>query len=106
MVPFAISGMLVLDVDSRHPQLGLDRIDDFQAQVHGIADRPLLVVVIGKRDRGVAVADRDRAAVLDFRERAFLRGGGIGESESQGSNSQSDRSGHVSLLVIRSNRRP
>ena len=50
---------LVVDLDRRHLQLGFDRVDDPVAQVHRVADRLLLVVVVGEGDRGVAVADGD-----------------------------------------------
>ena len=43
------SDELVLDVELRHLQLVLDRIDDAQAQVDSVADRLLLVVVIGEQ---------------------------------------------------------
>jgi hypothetical protein len=60
-------------------ELGLERgklerilhpIDDAGAQIHSIAHDLLLVVVIGKRHRGLAVPERDRARILDLLERA------------------------------------
>ena len=51
-------------------QLLLDRVDDAVAQIRGVADDLLIVVVIGTRHRRLAIAERDRAGVLDLLERA------------------------------------
>jgi len=54
IVPFAISGMrspsdeLVPDVELGHLELALHRVDDPQAQLERVADRLLLVVVVGE----------------------------------------------------------
>jgi hypothetical protein len=72
---------LVVGFQVRHLQLGLHRVDDLRAQVHGVADGPLLVVVVGERQRGVAVADGDRARILDFLQGAFLSEGRKGNCE-------------------------
>src|SRR5262245_19333379 len=45
-------------------------IDDARAQIHGIAYHLLLIVVVGKRHRGLAVAESDGARILDLLERA------------------------------------
>ena len=55
------------------PQLLLHGVDDPVAEVHGVADGLLLVVVIGKRNREFAVGERDRAGLLDFLQRSFQR---------------------------------
>src|SRR5687767_15458422 len=57
------------------PYTTLFRSDDARAEIHGVADRLLLVVVVRERHRGVAVADGDAAAVPDLLQRAFLRRG-------------------------------
>ena len=67
-------------------EVRLHRIDDLVAEVHGVADDLLLVVIVGERNRGFAVADCDRAGILDFLERAVLCGGGAGE-QADGRNS-------------------
>jgi hypothetical protein len=54
----------------RVAELGLDRVDDLHAEVHRVPDDLLLVVVVGERDRGVAVPERDAARILDLLERA------------------------------------
>src|SRR5713101_4447989 len=96
---------LVLDLELGHLQLALHRVHDPQAQIHRVADRLLLVVVVGERDRGVAVSAGDRAAVLDVFQGAFLRRGGSCDGQGEGGKNQRDRSGHVGLLVGRSSRR-
>src|SRR5262249_24985415 len=59
-----------LGFEVRKLEVFLHPIDDPRAEIHGIAHNLLLVVVIGERDRGLAVAERDRAGVLDLLERA------------------------------------
>src|SRR6185369_3884749 len=44
-------------------------------EVHGIADGLLLVVVVRERQRCIAVADRNRAGILDLLQRAILSEG-------------------------------
>jgi hypothetical protein len=60
-----------LDGDSRQLQLGLDRVHDLVTDVERVADGLVFVVVVGERDRGVAVAQRDGARILDLVERAL-----------------------------------
>ncbi len=59
-----------LDLELVELELLLHGIDDLVADVHGVADGLLVVVEIGERDRGIAVAERDRAGVLDVLQRA------------------------------------
>src|SRR6516164_5320270 len=75
-VPLAINGMRVAEVT------GLSLVSRFaslrsfftpstiRAEIHGVAHDLLLVVVVGERHRGLAVAERDRAGLLDLLERA------------------------------------
>jgi hypothetical protein len=79
---------LVVDLEVRHLQLVLHRVDDLHAQVHRIADRLLLVVVVGEGNGSVAVADGDGAGILDFLQRAFLRGDWQGNRQ-RGKNGES-----------------
>jgi hypothetical protein len=65
-VPLAISGMRELG----ELELGFHCVDDPVAKVHGIADGLLLVVIVGERHRGFAVAQRDGACFLDLLERS------------------------------------
>jgi hypothetical protein len=59
-----------LDVELRKLELALHPLDDAPAEIHGVAHHLLLVVVVGERHRGLAVAERNRAGVLDLLERA------------------------------------
>ena len=77
MVPFAISGMRFAEVTGLSLTSSLASLSSaftastiVAAEVHGVADGLLLVVVVGERHRGLAVAERDRAGVLDLLERA------------------------------------
>src|SRR5262249_36418682 len=54
----------------RELEVFLHTIDDPGAEIHGLTYDLLLVIVIRKRDRGLAVAERDSAGVLDLLERA------------------------------------
>ncbi len=68
-------------------QLLLHRIDDAITDVHGEADRLLVVVEIGKRNRRIAIADGDGAGFLDVLQRSgeLLRhGGACAQSAGQG----------------------
>ena len=60
---------LQVDLEIGHLELGLHRVDDLHAEVHRVADRLLLVVEVGKRDRRFAVAERNRSRFLDLLER-------------------------------------
>ena len=60
----------VLDVNLGELELRLDRLDDLAADIQSVADRLLLVVIVGERDRGIAVANRDAASILDLFQRA------------------------------------
>src|SRR5215813_1418976 len=59
-----------LGFEVRKLELFLHPIDDPRAEIHGVAHDLLPVVVVGERYRGLAVAERDRAGVLDLLERA------------------------------------
>src|SRR6185369_4926473 len=59
-------------LDAGEFELLLDRAHDAHADVDRVADRLLLVVVVGERDRRVAMADGDGAGLLDLVEGAFL----------------------------------
>ena len=54
-----------LDLELVELELLLHGVDDLVANVHGEADRLLVVVEIGERNRGIAEAERDRAGLLD-----------------------------------------
>ncbi len=81
---------LQLDLEFAELEVRLHRVDDLVAEVHRIADDLLLVVIVGERKRRFAMADRDRAGILDFFERTLLRGGGAGE-QADGRNSHDHR---------------
>src|SRR5262245_49484810 len=70
---------LQLDLEFAELEVLLHRIDDLVAEVHGVADDLLLVVIVGERNRGFTVADRDRAGILDLLKCAVLCCGGAGE---------------------------
>jgi len=73
---------LILHVEFRQLEVGANGVDDAQAQIHRIADRLLLVVVVGEGQGRIAMADSDRAGVLDLLERAgLLRPGRSGERQ-------------------------
>src|SRR4029077_16199166 len=76
---------LQFDVELGELKICLHRIDDLVAEVHGVTDDLLLVVIIGKWNRGFTVADRDRARILDFLKCSFLRCRGTDE-QAGGSN--------------------
>ena len=57
------------DRQRRQLELGLDRVEYLEHQVVRIADHLLLVVVVGERDRRLAVAETDRAGLGDPLER-------------------------------------
>ncbi len=74
-----------LDLELVELELFLDGVDDAVTDVNRKADRLLVVVQIGKRNRRVAEADGDRAGLLDFFQRAFeLFGVGLPDAESSG----------------------
>src|SRR5882757_7867929 len=54
-----------LDLELVELELFLHGLDDLVADVHREADRLLVFVQIGKRDRGVAETERDRPGLLD-----------------------------------------
>ena len=77
------------DLERRKFQLRLDGIDDPVADVDVIADRLLLVVEIGERQRRFTNAQGDAGAVLDFLQRAARVLG----QDRQGKGRQDDGSG-------------
>ena len=93
---------LQVDLEVRHLELGLDRVDDLHADVHRVADDLLLVVVVRERDRRLAMADRDRAGVLDLLQRAgeFLRLRPVSANSAPGQRRQArfGKQLHASLL--------
>ena len=64
-----------LDLELVELELLLHGIDDLAADVHGVADRLLVVIEIGEGDRRIAEAERDGAGILDVLQRSgeFLR---------------------------------
>ncbi len=58
-----------LDLELVELELLLHGIDDLVADVHRVADRLLVVVEIGERNRQIAIAERDRAGFLDILQR-------------------------------------
>src|SRR5262249_935725 len=64
---------IVLDLEIGHAEPALHRIDDVTAELDGEAHRLLPVVEIGERQRALAKADGEGAAVLDLLQRAFER---------------------------------
>ena len=79
-----------LDLEFGHLELGLDRIDDLQADIDAVADRTLFVVQVGERDRGIAMPDFHDAGVLDLLQCAgeFLRRNGGGTNGARGYDDQ------------------
>ena len=74
-----------LDLELVELELLLHGVDDLVADVHREADRLLVVVEIGERDRGIAEAERDGAGVLDVLQRAGqLLGAGLADDEGRG----------------------
>src|SRR5215212_9852457 len=59
-----------LDLELVELELLLYRVDDLVTDVHRKTDRLLVIVEIGKRYRGVAMTEGDRAVFLDVLQRA------------------------------------